>query len=190
MLSKEAREQEIKNNKLMARKLTAQIAAAPAGVDTSELREQLKKCNAKLRGRKSRAISCSREELADSICKFFDSRQVAVVDDDGNVLGYQQTAPITVTALANWLGIDRKTLVQYANGSDEYGDIITAARSRIEELYEGRLVYGENNPAGVIFALKNLGWSDEVKMLVGDDGQRRMTNEEIQEMIEADIVTD
>ena len=56
-------------------------------------------------------------------------------------------------------------------------------------LYEGRLVYGEKNPAGVIFALKNLGWVDDIKLSVDGGGERRMSTEEIPQMVEEDIVT-
>lgn len=191
MLSNAERQKQIQEDQLTVKRLRAEIAAAPIGVDTSELRKQLFDVihRSPGKGGTPRAITCTRDELADSICKFFDSRQAAVVDDAGNIVGYQQTAPITVTALANWLHIDRKTLVHYANNSDEYGDIITAARQKIEELYEGRLVYGEKNPAGVIFALKNLGWADDIKLSVNGGGERRMSSEEINQMIEEDIIT-
>lgn len=190
MKSTEACVRDEEERRLAVKRVTAELAAAPLGVDTSELRKQLDALTpgGDVPGSR-RAIRCSRAELKEKICEFFDSRQVAVVDENGEVIGYQQTAPITITALANWLGLDRKTLVQYARNSDEYGDIITAARAKVEELYEGRLVYGEKNPAGVIFALKNLGWADDIKLSVDGGGERRMSTEEITQMVEEDIVT-
>lgn len=157
-------------------------------MDTTELRERFVAV-AKQATAQHRSITCTREELTERIIEFFDSKQVVDVDENGEVIGIRQVAPITMTGLANWLGIDRATLIRYARGSDEYGDIISAARAKIEELYEGRLVYGGGNPAGVIFALKNIGWSDETKIVVSDSNERRLTPAEIQEIADSDIVT-
>ena len=49
--------------------------------------------------------------------------------------------------------------------------------------------WNEIFPAGVIFALKNLGWADDIKLSVNGGGERRMSSEEINQMIEEDIIT-
>lgn len=68
----------------------------------------------------------------------------------------------TLAGLARALKIDRQTLYNYAK-KDEFFDIIKEARQRVEEAYEDRLLY-ESTPTGVIFALKNMGWSDNQKV--------------------------
>jgi hypothetical protein len=67
----------------------------------------------------------------------------------------------TLSGLAVHIGIDRKTLYNYED-RDEFFHIIKKARDKVESIYEERAIY-ENNPTGVIFALKNMGWSDKVE---------------------------
>ena len=73
---------------------------------------------------------------------------------------FAQTERPTLSGLAVWLGIDRQTLYNYAE-KDGFFDIIKAARARVEAIYEERAIY-EPNPTGVIFSLKNMGWTDRV----------------------------
>lgn len=72
---------------------------------------------------------------------------------------FAENARPTLAGLALALKIDRQTLYNYADKED-YFDIIKAARDKVAAVYEERLIY-ENNPTGVIFALKNMGWSDK-----------------------------
>ena len=67
----------------------------------------------------------------------------------------------TLAGLAYYLDIDRKTLYNYKE-RDEFFHIIKRAQAKVEATYEERAIY-ENNPTGVIFALKNMGWSDSLK---------------------------
>lgn len=64
----------------------------------------------------------------------------------------------TLSGLAYHLGIDRQTLYNYKE-RPEFFDIIKKATDYVQYKYEERLIY-EGNPTGVIFALKNMGWSD------------------------------
>ena len=65
----------------------------------------------------------------------------------------------TMSGLALSLGIDRRTLTNYAH-RDEFFPAIKKARSRVEVALEQRL-YG-NNVTGVIFNLKNnFSWADK-----------------------------
>lgn len=64
----------------------------------------------------------------------------------------------TLAGLAYHLGIDRQTLYNYKE-RPEFFDIIKKATDYVQYKYEERLIY-EGNPTGVIFALKNMGWSD------------------------------
>jgi hypothetical protein len=67
----------------------------------------------------------------------------------------------TLAGLAIHLGIERKTLYNYKE-RDGFLHIIKNARANIEALYEERAIY-DGQPAGVIFALKNMGWSDKTE---------------------------
>jgi hypothetical protein len=73
---------------------------------------------------------------------------------------FETTTRWTLAGLAVFLGIDRKTLYNYED-KDEFFHIIKNARDRVEAIYEERAIY-ENNPTGVIFALKNMGWTDRL----------------------------
>jgi hypothetical protein len=66
-----------------------------------------------------------------------------------------------MAGLAYHLGFkSRKSLVDYSK-KELYGDIINRAVLKIEESYEVKL--HSTNPTGAIFALKNLGWTDNNK---------------------------
>lgn len=70
----------------------------------------------------------------------------------------EEEIPATITGLALALGFStRKSLLDYAE-KKEFVNIIKRARLKVEHEYEKRL-FG-NNAAGVIFALKNMGWRD------------------------------
>ena len=74
----------------------------------------------------------------------------------------------TIAGLAVHIGTDRKTLYNYKE-RDEFFHILKEAVDRVEAKYEGRLIY-ENNPTGVIFALKNMGWKDKTESDVRVEG--------------------
>jgi len=65
--------------------------------------------------------------------------------------------PITITGLAIALGTSRRVICAYGR-REEYGDVISDARSRVEMDYE--IALRRNGKAGEIFALKNFGWKD------------------------------
>jgi hypothetical protein len=73
---------------------------------------------------------------------------------------FNQTSRPTLSGLAVFLEVDRQTLYNYRE-KDEFFGIIKRATAKVEAIYEERAIY-ENNPTGVIFALKNMGWSDRV----------------------------
>lgn len=68
----------------------------------------------------------------------------------------------TLSGLAYHLKIDRQTLYNYKE-RPEFFDIIKRATDYVEYKYEERLIY-ENSPTGVIFALKNMGWTDKTEV--------------------------
>lgn len=72
---------------------------------------------------------------------------------------FDSTKTPTLAGLAFALGMSRQALYKYEN-KDEFVNSIKRAKQRIEAIYEERLIY-EPNQTGVIFALKNYGWSDK-----------------------------
>lgn len=104
------------------------------------------------------------EELQAKIDEYFewcDNRIKTIFDEKTNkelVINYP--APYTMSGLARRLGIDRKTLVNYSH-RDEFFPAIRAARERVHEDVETRLM-DTRNEKGAIFNLKNnFGWKDE-----------------------------
>ena len=94
----------------------------------------------------------SEEDLEKAIDKYFE-----ILD----------TKAPTITGLALHLGFNsRRTFYNYGS-NPYYKKIIDRARLRIEESYEQRLHGGK--PTGAIFALKNLGWRDNLD--VTSDGK-------------------
>lgn len=74
---------------------------------------------------------------------------------------FETEAKPTIAGLAVFLEMDRQTLYNYKE-RDQFFDILKKAVNKVEAKYEGRLIY-ENNPTGVIFALKNMGWKDKTE---------------------------
>lgn len=66
---------------------------------------------------------------------------------------------LTITGIALWLGFcDKQSMFKYQEKSP-YAHLIKKARTLIENKYETKL--HTNACAGAIFALKNMGWSDQ-----------------------------
>lgn len=94
----------------------------------------------------------------------------------------------TLAGLAYHLGIDRHTLYNYKEREDFF-HILKKATDFVQYKYEERLIY-ESNPTGVIFALKNMGWSDkqeiDQKTTVKDEriDDSKFTDEELRVLAE------
>jgi hypothetical protein len=98
----------------------------------------------------------SPEELEEAVALYFEQGAYIDMGDDKKMY-----AP-TMSGLALALGVDRKTITNYAN-KDEYFPAIKKARAKVEEALEQRL-YGQS-VAGVIFNLKNnFGWHDKQEL--------------------------
>lgn len=96
-------------------------------------------------------------DLDDKVEEFFTS-------EDAYIINYKEGqeekiyAP-TISGLALFLGVDRKTITNYSN-KEEYFPTIRKARAKIESHLEKKL-YG-NNVTGLIFNLKNnFDWKDK-----------------------------
>ena len=77
--------------------------------------------------------------------------------------------PYTMTGLAIALGMDRKSLVNYAD-RDEFFPIIKDARAKVEARIESLSMQGKINPTMAIFNLKNnFGWRDQSQLDINAD---------------------
>ena len=93
----------------------------------------------------------SEEELSKGIEEYF-------VDCD------KREKPYTMTGLANWLGIDRITLIRYGK-KEKYATLIKKAKNRVEQQIEENYLDGTFNTTAAIFNLKaNYKWDDGNKV--------------------------
>ena len=99
----------------------------------------------------------SPEEMLEAGLKYFDDCE-------------KNNKPILITGLALALGLSgREALAEYGR-REEFSDTIKRLKSVCENYAESR-IYGDKNPAGAIFALKNYGWTDKTQTeLTGADG--------------------
>jgi len=99
------------------------------------------------------------QELEEAIELYFmTDAYINVGAEEGGKEQARMYAP-TMSGLALSLGVDRRTITNYAN-KDEFFPAIKKARSRVEVALEQRL-YGQT-VTGVIFNLKNnFGWCDK-----------------------------
>lgn len=107
------------------------------------------------------------EALQTAVDEYFtycDNRTREVfVEKLGETIVISNPAPYTMAGLARSLGMDRRSLIEYAK-RDKFFPTIKDARQRVEEYNENQLHEGRN-AAGVIFNLKNnFGWIDESKV--------------------------
>lgn len=80
----------------------------------------------------------------------------------------RQPEPATITGLVLYLGFtSRQSLTDYEEMNEVYSDIIKYARTRVSHEYEKKL--SEAKPTGSIFALKNMGWSDNKSIELSSD---------------------
>lgn len=74
--------------------------------------------------------------------------------------------PYTMSGLANWLGIDRKTLLNYSY-KDMFSPLVKKAKERVQQQIEENYLDGTFNTTAAIFNLKaNFKWDDGNKVQV------------------------
>lgn len=121
------------------------------------------------------------EELQAKIDEYFewcDDRAIKRVNDKGEEYMISSPAPYTMSGLARRLGVDRRTLVNYSD-KDEFFPTIRAAREKVHEDVETRLM-DTKNEKGAIFNLKNnFGWKDESHTDLTSGGEKIETKIEI-----------
>lgn len=118
------------------------------------------------------------KELEEKIEAYFDYCDDTVVK---KILNKNQeiiaeiTKPYTITGLAEWLGTNRQTLVNYEK-RDEFFDTIKGAKAKIEACYEERALLGDNSPVVSIFTLKNnFNWKDKTETDLTTNGKELPT---------------
>ena len=100
----------------------------------------------------------SAEELQEKIADYFENPPTRKEFYEGELI---DVPCITITGLALHLGFEsRQSLYDYQE-RDEFSYIIKRAKSMVENHYEMSL-HG-SRPTGMIFALKNMGWTDKVQ---------------------------
>ncbi len=104
------------------------------------------------------------EDMKDAIEAYFISCQDP---DDSN----KYIRPLTVTGLANSIGMTRESLLNYEE-KDEFFLTIKEAKSKVEQWVEEYLFTGRNQ-TGAIFNLKNnyKGWKDRQETDITSDGK-------------------
>lgn len=102
------------------------------------------------------------QKVIDEYFEFQDNRAIQVTNKDGKTYMITSKAPYTMAGLARRVGLSRQGLMEY-KGKKGFSDAIRAARERIHEDVEERLM-DTKNEKGAIFNLKNnFGWKDESK---------------------------
>lgn len=114
------------------------------------------------------------EEMQKAIDEYFDycdNRVKQVYSPKAEaVIEVIEPAPYTMSGLARRLGMNRTGLIEYRD-RDEFSDTIKAARERVHEDVEQRLM--ERNATGAIFNLKNnFDWKDKTEQDITSGGER------------------
>mgnify|MGYP002700940663 FL=1 len=98
-----------------------------------------------------RPLKHTPETLQKAIDAYFENPPVRIVDDNAKPF-------VSITGLVLSCGFsDRQSFYDYEKRPD-FSCIIKRARLMVENEYEYKLQ--QNNPAGAIFALKNMNWKD------------------------------
>lgn len=105
------------------------------------------------------------EEMQKAIDLYFES--CWIVDEQGTK---KQIIPYTITGLANAIGMERKTLLDYQE-KDEFCDTVKEAKRKVAQYVEEYLFTGKNQ-TGAIFNLKNnFDWKDKTETDVTSNGE-------------------
>lgn len=115
------------------------------------------------------------EELEDKIEEYFkycDARIVQGYDNKTNEqFAYVSPEPYTMSGLAYYLGMDRRSLINYKE-RDEFFLTIKKARDRVEMDIDRRLNDKGTFTPGLIFNLKNnFDWKDQTHQDITTKGQ-------------------
>ncbi len=85
----------------------------------------------------------------------------------------ESETPLTISGLAYAIDLTRENILVYEKDENrkEYHDTVKKAKAFILAEQEARLVSGKNNPAGLIFSMKNnYNWRDQQDINLSLDG--------------------
>ena len=101
----------------------------------------------------------------------------------------EKEIPLTISGLAVWLGMNRRTLTNYSH-REKFGYLIEEARNRIEASMEEKMLMNKINVTGAIFALKNhYKWTDRQEVQTTNENINKnydlsgLSKEEIKELL-------
>lgn len=128
----------------------------------------------------------TRAELASTITKYFSNCMEMVADPDTGIVSYEIARNPTLAGLAVAVGSTAYHLKNLEPG-DAHFDLLTTAKQLIAKYYEEALVNSKKNPAGIIFALKQLGYSDETVVQLGKAADAPRPVEDIRAAIASEL---
>lgn len=131
----------------------------------------------------------SKEELINRINDYFSSCMMQVVNPVTGAVEFQINRQPTLAGLAVALDTTHAILRGIKPGDDNY-EIVEAAKQRITMYYEEKLSNAEKNPAGLIFALKQLGYSDDVAVQPTSRGDRPRSTSDLAAIIKEELPDD
>lgn len=120
----------------------------------------------------------SPEELQEKIEEYFewcDNRTRTVYSEKTGEIMITSPAPYTMSGLARRMGIDRKTLLNYAE-KDKFFHTIRDARQRVEEDVENRLLETKNEKGAMFSLTNNFGWQKDAQTLIQVNAQDMQLN--------------
>lgn len=122
----------------------------------------------------------SPKELQKAIDEYFDicdARIKQIHSKEGESYAIANPEPYTMSGLAYALGIDRKTLINYAH-KDGFSALLKNARSRVEADVERRMNDKETFTPGLIFNAKNnFDWKDKSEIDTNHSGEVSFVND-------------
>jgi len=111
-------------------------------------------------GLKRKDGKCRDHSLGGRPRKISDSSEFDRLTDEYIERCRENSAPITWTGLALYLGFSSRQAIDEYASYEGFSDSVKRAKLLVENAYETRLY--TSSPAGPIFALKNMGWSDKL----------------------------
>lgn len=103
----------------------------------------------------------SAEDMQKMIDEYFNHIKGEEKEIDGNKQWVRYPEPITITGICLYLGFESRQSFYDYEKNPKFSYTVKRARMMIENSYEQKL--SNQNVAGSIFALKNLGWEDRQK---------------------------
>lgn len=128
------------------------------------------------------------QQLAEVCEDYFASLLVSTFNEKAGQMEYSWKRPPTIPGLARALGMSSETLRRYGM-SEEFGDVVEAAKDVIREYLETGVVQ-PGNQSGKIFLMKNLGYSDTKTFTYAPPSrlQAAQSPDEIAKLVDEDIV--